>query len=371
MVTNPEITVLMSVYNGEKYLREAIDSILNQTFADFEFIIINDGSVDSSVAIIESYNDPRIRLINNETNIGITKSLNNGIKLSRGKYVARMDADDISCPERFEIQLDYFYADPSLTLCSSRCRIIDEYRSLIGDTHPPDSNILLGWHSLAWRLLFFNIIPHASVIVKKKTLVEFGGYSVSAERAEDYDLWSRMSFTHKMILIPDVLILWRKHCLGVSHKYADKQWQTAFKTMHQAHQRLTGSSIPQDYSIYQHKLVHSRCRDIEPYTMEALKCLNQIHFSFIRHYKPDLDTQKEIRNTIQNVHRYIFRIASLQSFILSVRIALYFIRTHPIVFIQEGVRKGVRISHRLMSKTLNALKINGTKLSRGNAKSVD
>src|SRR3990170_6306785 len=104
---NPEITVLMSVYNGERFLREAIESILNQTYRDFEFLIINDGSTDSSREIILSYNDPRIRLIDNELNIGLTRSLNKGLRLARGKYIARQDADDISFRKRLEKQVAF------------------------------------------------------------------------------------------------------------------------------------------------------------------------------------------------------------------------------------------------------------------------
>ncbi|MBN2301281.1 MAG: glycosyltransferase family 2 protein, partial [Lentisphaerae bacterium] len=96
----PKITVLMAVYNGERYVREAINSILGQTFADFEFLIINDGSTDHSRELISSYHDPRLRLIDNDHNLGLTKSLNRGIAAARGEYLARMDADDVSVPER-------------------------------------------------------------------------------------------------------------------------------------------------------------------------------------------------------------------------------------------------------------------------------
>ena len=101
-MVRPKVSVLMSVYNGERYLREAVESILNQTFTDFEFIIIDDGSTDSSRAILASFDDPRIVLLQNETNIGLTRSLNEGLSLARGKYIARQDADDASLLERLE-----------------------------------------------------------------------------------------------------------------------------------------------------------------------------------------------------------------------------------------------------------------------------
>ena len=103
----PEVTVLMSVFNGEKYLRESIDSILNQTFSDFEFLIINDGSTDSSRKIILSYDDSRIILVDNNENSGLSKSLNIGIHRGQGEYIARQDADDVSHPKRLEKELQF------------------------------------------------------------------------------------------------------------------------------------------------------------------------------------------------------------------------------------------------------------------------
>lgn len=108
----PLFSVLMPVYNGEKYLREAIDSILEQTLTDFEFLIIDDGSKDNSVQIINSYNDPRIRLVKNETNLGISKTLNRGIEMASAEFIARMDADDISYPARLQKQYDYLIKHP-------------------------------------------------------------------------------------------------------------------------------------------------------------------------------------------------------------------------------------------------------------------
>ena len=115
----------MSVYNGEKYLREAIDSILNQTFKDFEFIIVNDGSTDNSLKIIKSYNDPRITIIN-QKNTGLAKALNEGIKIAKGKFIARMDADDISEPERFKKEYKFMHVHDECVALGTNAIIIDE-----------------------------------------------------------------------------------------------------------------------------------------------------------------------------------------------------------------------------------------------------
>ena len=116
---SPQISVVMPAYNAEKYITEAIDSILFQTFKDFEFIIINDASTDSTKDIIESYKDPRIKLVNNEQNKGVAKSLNIGISVACGKYIARMDADDIALPERFQKQFDFMEQHPNIDVCGS------------------------------------------------------------------------------------------------------------------------------------------------------------------------------------------------------------------------------------------------------------
>lgn len=341
----------MSVYNGEKYLREAINSILNQTFTDFEFIIINDGSTDSTRQVLESYYDPRIRLFHQD-NIGLTKSLNRGLKLAQGEYIARMDADDISLPERLETQLKYFDVDPLLTLCASRFRVIDENGNFIGCIHPTVSDKLLGWHLLSWHLLFGNQIGHASVMVKKQPLLKLGGYAEAAKRAQDYELWSRMSFTYKMIVIPDILFYWRYHHPCISQTHADEQWQTVFATIHNAHQRLMGSPVNKDHSIHLHELINRHHYHVKPYTIDALQLFDQIKLSFIKHYKPDMLTQAEIKHTVQTLHRNLFRVAIRAFNVHSARFALYVFVTYPTIAIQQVMK----LTRRLPSRLLDYLK---------------
>src|SRR4030067_2908226 len=115
----PIISVIMPVHNGETFLREAIDSVLNQTFTDYEFIIIDDASKDTTADIIKSYTDPRINYIKNDNNFGVTRSLNIGLKLARGKYIARMDHDDVSLPERLETQAAFLNQHPEIVACNS------------------------------------------------------------------------------------------------------------------------------------------------------------------------------------------------------------------------------------------------------------
>ena len=132
---SPKVSVIMSVYNGEKYLKEAINSILNQTFKDYEFIIVNDASTDKSIKILEEYakKDNRIGLIHNEKNIGLTRSLNKAIKSANGAYIARQDADDISLPPRLEEEVNFLDKHPTVGLVGSYAWMIDEKGKILSD----------------------------------------------------------------------------------------------------------------------------------------------------------------------------------------------------------------------------------------------
>lgn len=352
MKKNPKVSVVMSVYNGEKYLREAVDSILNQTFTNFEFVIINDRSTDSSVEIIESYADPRIWLVHNEKNIGLTASLNRGIKLAHGKYIARMDADDISLPKRLETQLKYFDSDNSLSLCSCRAQVFKENGSIFG-IDPPNVDQLMNWHLLSWRLLFYNPITHSSVMVKRDAFLESGGYASWAKRSQDYELWSRMSFEYKMILIPDVLIHYRYHQTAVSLTFADEQQHIAYDTIHRGHKCLTGMQINKSFSIHLNKLFIAHYYNIEKYSIESCKLgtcklLNQIKLSFIKHYQPDMHTQAEITDTIKAVHRFLITVAIHQLSMHSFSVILYILITHPTIIVPEVIRLGGRLVGKIL-----------------------
>lgn len=185
-MNNPVVSVVMSVYNGESYLREAVDSIINQTFTDYEFIIINDGSIDKTKEIIESYSDSRIRLFN-QKNIGLTKSLNKGIALARGKYIARMDADDISTSDRFEKQVRFLNENPNCIATGTWCKWIDSNGEVYSSWEPPTS-----CRDIREQLFVNNCIVHGSVMLRRFILTQTGGYNEKYAYAQDYDLWLRL-----------------------------------------------------------------------------------------------------------------------------------------------------------------------------------
>ncbi len=201
---NPKVTVLMSVYNGEKYLREAIDSILGQTFKDFEFLIIDDGSTDGSLEIIRSYADPRIWLIQNEENIGLTRSLNKGLKLSQGQYIARMDADDISLLERLEKQVHFLDEHMGVGLVSSSYIKINVDGEEIGYQKVSTEN-----DEIKERLLRFNCFCHPSAVFRRECIERVGAYRETFEIAQDYDLWLRIAEEFEVANIEEPLCKWR------------------------------------------------------------------------------------------------------------------------------------------------------------------
>jgi len=208
---NPKISVVMSVYNGEKYLKEAVDSILNQSFKDFEFIIINDGSTDGSKEILENYKDERIRLFNNQ-NQGLIGSLNEAIGYSRGEYIARMDADDISLPERLEKQIS-FMESKKIVLCGSWAEVIDS----IGNTikhyiYPP-----IGSKKIRLYSIIHCPFIHPSVMFRKEIFEKVGGYK-SYKNIEDYELWTRIIYKNDTDNIPEELIKYRIHDNQITKK---------------------------------------------------------------------------------------------------------------------------------------------------------
>ncbi len=200
------ISVLLPVYNCPRYVGGAIESILAQTFADFEFLIIDDGSTDQTPEVLKKYTDPRIRIIRHE-NRGLAGTLNVGIELARGKYIARQDQDDISLPERLAKQLSYMEEHPDCGLLGTWAQIVQGDRLVERfHRHPTDAS------ELRYHLLFNNPFVHSSVILRKSVLDVARGYSTDPERQppEDYELWSRLSRLSGVANLPQVLLHYRE-----------------------------------------------------------------------------------------------------------------------------------------------------------------
>lgn len=194
------ITVLMPVYNAEKFLKEAIDSILAQTFTTFEFLIMDDASTDASASIIQQYNDPRIRYVKNETNLGISATLNRGIELSAADWIARMDADDISYPHRLEKQFEHCQSVPGCALASCWTRVITEDKQAIRIER---YNSKYYYYNLTFECWIY----HPTVLFRKQAVIDVGMYSVPY--AEDFELFWQIMRKYKICNVPEVLLDYR------------------------------------------------------------------------------------------------------------------------------------------------------------------
>jgi glycosyltransferase involved in cell wall biosynthesis len=213
----PEITVLMPAYNAELYIKEAVESILNQTFRNFEFLIINDGSTDKTLAILQSFNDSRIRIINQE-NKGLIDTLNLGIGEAKADIVARMDADDVSYPQRLERQLAFFKKHPDYVLQGSEADIIDKDGEFVYKLTPAgfdDDNV---------RAEVDKECPfiHPSVMFRKEAVLRAGGYPKNALTFEDHLLWKKMLSFGKVQNLKEVLVAYRFNPGSVT---IDEKWR--------------------------------------------------------------------------------------------------------------------------------------------------
>ena len=213
----PMISVLLPVFNSERYLRASIESVLNQTFGDFEIIAIDNGSTDGTAPILDGLTDPRVRVIH-QPNTGLAGTLNRGIELARGRYIARQDADDLSRPTRFEQQVAFMESHPDCALLGTRAAIwMGDQPSGRAHDHPVEDA------ALRFELLFNNPFVHSSVMLRKSAVEAAGGYSTDARRQppEDYELWSRLARRHAVANLGDRLTIYREVPASISRQGRD------------------------------------------------------------------------------------------------------------------------------------------------------
>lgn len=215
-----EISVLMCVYNGDVFLVEAIESILAQTFSAFEFVIVDDASSDQTARILKRYAelDSRIRIITNEKNLGLTKSLNIGLAACRGKYIARMDADDIALPERFMTQYWFMEEHPTLAVLGSFVQIIDEKGKVLGER-----KLAVIYEHIKERMLFNNQFIHSTLFFRSDILKENGGYDENFRKSQDYELMFRLAAKYPVANLPEKLLKLRFHTGSISWTSTEQQ----------------------------------------------------------------------------------------------------------------------------------------------------
>jgi hypothetical protein len=222
MSAGPLVSVVLPVHDGERYLAAAIDSILRQTHANLELIVMDDGSSDGSAAIAASYADPRVRVVRNERNLGLVATLNRAIELCRGEFIARMDADDVAAPERLELQVRRMVADPELAVLGTDIT----YADATGNAAGRPLNLPTGPVLVRWRLLRGNCLSHPTVMLRRAALAG-ERYSAECLHVEDYDLWLRLSRRYRLDNLPQTLLLHRRHAHSVSARHRETQLESA------------------------------------------------------------------------------------------------------------------------------------------------
>lgn len=217
----PKISVILAVYNGEKYLAETINSILAQTYRDFELIVVNDCSSDRTSEILSTYEDERILIVNNSSNVKISRSRNRGLELARGQFIAVSDADDISLPERFEKQVEFLERHADIGVVGCQVKKIDGNGKFIGnlmrDVWP---------EAVKWGLFFGSTLAHPAAMMRTTLIKSVGGYSNDIFVGADYELWTRLIKITRFANLPEYLLLYRIQPENVSSKYRPEQKRT-------------------------------------------------------------------------------------------------------------------------------------------------
>lgn len=298
----PKVSILMPVYNAEKYISEAIDSILNQTFKDFEFIIINDGSSDRSEEIILSYNDARIIYNSHNQNRGYIPTLNEGIGLSKGIYIARMDNDDISMPFRIEKQVEFLNSHEEYGLIGTWAKIIN--RDEIMQPCSDDMDIRL-------QQLKMNQFVHTSVMIRKSILDKYNlRYDEKYYATEDYDLWVKMSNYCKVGNLNEFLLNYRIHDEQMSFIHKNKQIENSNQIKILQIENYLGISLSEEEKIDYLRFLNE-ATICENDILKEINLINKLKLKCYANYKKSKfyyylnkqlkkDSQTKIRNYLFN-----------------------------------------------------------------------
>lgn len=218
-----EVTIVMAAYNASNFIADSITSVLNQTYRNFELLIINDGSTDDTETIINSFNDQRIRVIKNKRNYGLIESRNIALSEAKGKFIAILDSDDVAVPHRLETQLNAFKKNPQLAVVGSRAIIIDQNGNETGEK----LDVFTGIDKIKVTLFFENTIVHSSTMIRTEVFREFNGYQ-GIPLIEDYDLFFRISQKYPIENLADYLVKYRIHATNISSQKRDQLDQALY-----------------------------------------------------------------------------------------------------------------------------------------------
>lgn len=287
------ISVIMPVYNGQQYLRDAIDSIINQTYDKFELIILNDCSTDNTESIIKSYDDSRIIYIKNDTNLGVAQSLNKCLKLAKGEYIARMDADDIALPDRFDKQINFLNKHSDFGICGSNVYTIDSYGNVLGCINYSEYD-----NEINVNLLFKQVFCHPSVMIRASVLKDNClMYDFLYEKAEDYKLWYDILKITKGYNIQHRLLKYRVHNNQVTITAKPDQRRSGLKIRNMIFDDLC---IDEKYRLLYINLSYGQRK----YSMTEYKQVKQFFNEFM---KSNVTYDKKVlKNTLSNINLEIF-----------------------------------------------------------------
>ncbi len=264
----PLISVIMSVYNEEQYLKDAIDSILAQTVTDYELIIVDDCSTDRTQEILAGYQDPRIRVLYNEENCGLTVNLNRALDAAKGRFIARMDGDDIAHPDRFEKELEYLNQHPELKLISCRTKTFGNEQL--------QSDIMGEPEYLRCRMLVRPVLAHPGFMVRGEVFRELGyRYDESFRQAQDYELAARLTRKYSIGICPEVLLEYRAHEGQVSSKAGGKQFRNADRVRERLLEELEIELTEQEWETYHLLVLEKPSENIEDY-IGAVRIIDRI-----------------------------------------------------------------------------------------------
>jgi len=239
-IQNPFVTVLLPVYNGGTYLSDAIQSILNQSYKDFELLIINDCSTDHSEDVIRTFNDPRIILLNNTVNLGQTKSLNVGLRLAKGKYIARMDADDLAFSTWLESLVGFIQKNPQYPLVSPNALVIDDNNHIMRTF-----DLYACWEDMLLRSITSSPVNHVGSIFDREAVIQEGGYDEDYRISADYHLWIRLiAKKYQFASVPKTLVAIRRHQQSLSLSQSERETEELSTIIQKHVTHLTRGKIP-------------------------------------------------------------------------------------------------------------------------------
>jgi glycosyltransferase involved in cell wall biosynthesis len=285
----------MTVYNGERYLRESVESVLRQSFRDFEFVIVDDGSTDATPSILEECEklDPRVRVTRRQ-HAGVSEAAVAGCARATGPLLARMDADDVALPTRFEQQVAFLETHPEVGVLGTRLEIIDEDGKALRTSDPPRSHALA-----AWRLLLWPAVAHPSVMMRRALLEQAGGYDTAFKYAADYELWTRLVEVTRFANLPATLVRYRVHEGMVTRRARQAQLEATDRIRRRFLARLLGREPPREQRDWLERLEHAGERLPERQIRAAIDLLWELYRAMLERGIIRHEEASEVRADIE------------------------------------------------------------------------